>query len=79
MKISDKTVIQNLGSALWWCFHFACVDVLDGRIARIRPLHYDNDYTPKSSTPGNSMYVARPSRRDEVAYPAVSLTYKKRA
>ena len=46
MKTSDKTVIQNTGLC---CFghgaNTTAFDVLDGRVVRTRPVHYDERYT----------------------------------
>ncbi len=44
--ISDKTVIKNLGfCGFGMSSNTSAVDVKDGRIVRIRPLHYDDNYT----------------------------------
>ncbi len=48
MKIKDKTVLQNLGSSgFGGGANVGNVDVLDGKIVRIRPFHYDDYYTPE--------------------------------
>lgn len=48
MRIKDKTVFQNLGSSgFGGGANVGNVDVLDGRIVRIRPFHYDEYYTSK--------------------------------
>ena len=51
-KTSDKTVYKTTG----WCgfgsgSNTAAVDVKDGRIARIRPLHLDDKYTEDELNP----------------------------
>jgi len=51
-KTSDKTVYKTTG----WCgfgsgSNTAAVDVKDGRIARIRPLHLDEKYTEDELNP----------------------------
>ena len=51
-KTSDKTVYKTTG----WCgfgsgSNTAAVDVKDGRIARIRPLHLDDKYTEEELNP----------------------------
>ncbi len=48
MNIKDSTVIQNfsLGGFGSGC-NVGCVDVKDGKIVRIRPLHFDEQYTPE--------------------------------
>lgn len=46
--VADKTVIKNMG--LCNCgmpANTAAVDVKDGKVVRIRPLHYDERYTPE--------------------------------
>ena len=58
-KTSDKTVYKTTG----WCgfgsgSNTAAVDVKDGRIARIRPLHLDEKLDPKS----NVYYLNLPKR-----------------
>ena len=58
-KTSDKTVYKTTG----WCgfgsgSNTAAVDVEDGRIARIRPLHLDEKLDPKS----NVYYLNLPKR-----------------
>ncbi|MDR2673247.1 MAG: molybdopterin-dependent oxidoreductase [Coriobacteriales bacterium] len=81
MKISDKTVLQNLGfCGFGGAANVAAVDVLDGRIARIRPLHYDNEYSPEDlnewrfEVRGSTF---RPGMK--TLLPPFSLAYKKRA
>ncbi|MDR2197367.1 MAG: molybdopterin-dependent oxidoreductase [Coriobacteriales bacterium] len=81
MKIKDKTVVQNLGfCAFGGASNFAHVDVLDGRIARIRPLHYDDHYTPEDlnawefNVRGSTF---KPGFKSLI--PPLSLAYKRRA
>ncbi len=46
MKISDTTVVHNLGlESFGGGANIVAADVLDGKIARIRPVHFDEDYT----------------------------------
>jgi len=81
VKIKDKTVLKNLGSCgFGGASNTACVDVLDGKVVRIRPLHYSENYTPEdlnewryevrghTFTPGMKTLL-----------PPLSLAYKKRA
>ena len=47
MKTTDKTVYRGMG----FCSHgtgsnICSIDIKDGKIARIRPAHYDEHYTP---------------------------------
>ena len=45
-KVADKTVIKGLGlCGFGMAANPASVDVKDGRAVRIRPLHYDENYT----------------------------------
>ena len=47
MKIKDRTVLKNLGfCGFGGGTNTGCVDVMDGKVVRIRPLHYDEYYTP---------------------------------
>ncbi len=46
MKTVDKTVIHNLGlCAVGDGANISAIDVKDGRIVRVRPVHYDEHYT----------------------------------
>ena len=46
MIISEKTVVHNLGlESFGGGANIVAADVLDGRLARIRPVHFENDYT----------------------------------
>lgn len=46
MKISDKTVIHNLGlEACGGGANIVAADVKDGKLVRIRPVHFDEHYT----------------------------------
>ena len=47
-KVKDKTVYKSLGLSGGIFGAAPCaVDVKDGKIVRIRPLHYDSKYDPK--------------------------------
>lgn len=46
MRISDETVVHNLGlESFGGGANIVAADVLDGRLARIRPVHFEDDYT----------------------------------
>ncbi len=47
-----QTFIKGTGLSAFGCgSHVACVDVKDGKLLRIRPLHYDWKYSPKNYKP----------------------------
>ena len=78
---ADKTVLKALG--LSGGIFGACpcaVDVKDGKIIRIRPLHWDSEYDPKTFNPWK---ITKNGKTLEPLYKAVpapwSLAYKKRA
>ena len=51
-KTSDKTVYKTTGHCGFGSgSNTAAVDVKDGRIARIRPLHLDDKYTEDEINP----------------------------
>ncbi|MDR3136811.1 MAG: molybdopterin-dependent oxidoreductase [Coriobacteriales bacterium] len=81
MKIKDKTVIQNLSSnGFGNGTNLANVDVMDGKIVRIRPLHYSEFYTEESLNAWS--FDVRGHRFDpklKSLLPPLSLAYKKRA
>ena len=59
--VTDKTVLRTIG--LSGGHHWrgrGAVDVKDGKIVRIRPLHYDWKYDRQALIPGNSRETARP-------------------
>lgn len=79
-KIADKTVIKALGLSGGMFGAAPCaVDVKDGKIVRIRPLHYDWKYDPKQF---NSWKIARNGKTLEPAMKPLpspfSMAYKKR-
>jgi hypothetical protein len=43
----DKTVVKGLDWHGGYIFNAAAVDCKDGKIVRIRPLHYDTAYDPE--------------------------------
>ena len=46
MKTSDKTVVHNLGlEACGGGANMVAADVKDGKLVRIRPMSFENDYT----------------------------------
>lgn len=81
MKLQDKTILKNL------CFSgfgtgadIAAVDIKDGKVARIRPLHYDSQYKPEDL---NYWKIEARGKTFEPGFksflPPLSLSYKKRA
>lgn len=81
MKIKDKTVYQNLGSSgFGGGANCACVDVKDGRVARVRPIHYDEQYTPEDL---NAWKIEAKGKTFEPGFksflPPLSIGYKMRA
>ena len=80
MKIKDSTVLQNLGSCGFAGASNTCaVDVMDGKIVRIRPLHYDKQYTPEDLNEWHyekNGHIFKPGMKTLV--PPLSLGYKKR-
>ncbi|WP_417144873.1 molybdopterin-dependent oxidoreductase [Raoultibacter massiliensis] len=81
MKIKDRTVLKNLGSCgFGGASNTGCVDVLDGKVVRIRPLHYDEHYTPEDLNEWRYEvrgHTFRPGMK--TLLPPLSLAYKKRA
>lgn len=80
-KTADKTVYQNIG---WAGFgsgsNAACVDVKDGRIARIRPMDMDEKYSPEEFRP----FVLKARGKEfhsgtRTLIPPLSIAYKRRA
>lgn len=81
INIADKSVIQNLG----FCSHgmtsnVSRVDTKDGKIVRVRPLHYDESYTKDEL---NYYQIKKGEHVWEPKFksllPPISLAYKKRA
>ncbi|MDR0350539.1 MAG: molybdopterin-dependent oxidoreductase [Coriobacteriales bacterium] len=81
MRIKDKTVLQNLGfCGFGGASNVACVDVLDGRVARIRPVHFDERYTPEELNEWRFEVRGKTFRPGfKTLLPPLSLAYKKRA
>ena len=71
--IPDKTVIKSLALIGLLGGGMPCAtDVKDGKIVRIRPLHYDWKYPPehrKRAPPGRDL---RPGCRDAAGRPATT-------
>lgn len=80
MKVTDKTVLKCLG----FCgngmgSNVGAVDVLDGKVVRIRPLHYDTAYTKeelKSWKIEKDGHVFEPGFKSLI--PPFSVGYKRR-
>jgi len=79
-KEAEQTYLRDIGFTLG--SNVAVVDVKDGRILRIRPLHFDWKYDQEEFNPGKTWkIVARgktfePTRKSLL--PPLSLAYKKR-
>jgi trimethylamine-N-oxide reductase (cytochrome c) len=80
LKISDKSVIKSVGLCGFGSTSNASrVDVKDGRIARIRPLHFDEQYTEKDLNAWQyekNGKVFKPGMKTYL--PAFSIAYKTR-
>ncbi|MDR1359166.1 MAG: molybdopterin-dependent oxidoreductase [Coriobacteriales bacterium] len=81
MRTEDRTVFKNLGlSGFGNGSNMAKVDVKDGRIARIRPVHYDERYTRDDL---NAWQIKARGKVFDPGFksllPPFSLAYKKRA
>lgn len=47
-----ETFVKGTGLSAFGCgSHVACVDVKEGKLLRIRPLHYDWQYSPQDYKP----------------------------
>jgi trimethylamine-N-oxide reductase (cytochrome c) len=81
VKISDKTVVQNLGfCGFGGASNVAHVDVKDGKIARIRPVHYNDYYTPEELNEWSYNvrgHTFKPGMKSLL--PPLAIAYKKRA
>lgn len=80
MKTADRTIVKNLGFCSFGLSSNATsVDVKDGKIVRIRPLHYDENYTKEAL---NSWKMEKNGHVFEPGFktlpPPISLAYKKR-
>lgn len=79
-KTTDKTVYKSLGfCGFGTCSNVAAVDVKDGRVARVRPLHYTDRYTPEELNAWRfdvRGHVFEPGMKSLL--PPFSLAYKKR-
>ena len=75
MKITEKTVVHNLGfESFGGGANIVAADVLDGKLARIRPVHFENDYTKEElnywTITGRDGKTFEPGH--EIVYAAVS-------
>jgi trimethylamine-N-oxide reductase (cytochrome c) len=77
---TEKTVLKALGLSGGMFGAAPCaVDVRDGKIVRIRPLHYDSKYDPKQFNPWKITKNGKTLRPLMKAVPSpFSLAYKKR-
>ncbi|HTY81584.1 MAG TPA: molybdopterin-dependent oxidoreductase, partial [Dehalococcoidales bacterium] len=76
---APETIIKGIGWLGFSGFNAAAVDVKDGRIIRIRPLHYDSKYRAEEFKPWKIEArgkVFRPLMK--TLLPPLSLAYKKR-
>ncbi len=75
----DNTIVKGVGWLGFHGFNAAAVDIKDGRILRIRPLHYDWKYRPEEYGPWKLEArgkVFQPKMK--TALPPLSIAYKKR-
>ena len=79
-KTTEKTVYKSLGLSGGIFGAAPCaVDVKDGKIIRIRPLHYDSKYDPKQFNPWKISRNGKSLKPVMKALPSpFSLAYKKR-
>ena len=77
----EKSLVKDISfCGASFCSNSSVVDVRDGKIVRVRPLHYDWKYRPEEFNPWQMEargQVFRPSMKTLV--PPISLSYKKRA
>jgi molybdopterin guanine dinucleotide-containing S/N-oxide reductase-like protein len=77
----EKSLVKDISfCGASFCSNSSVVDVRDGKIVRVRPLHYDWKYRPEEFNPWQMEargQIFRPSMKTLV--PPISLSYKKRA
>jgi molybdopterin guanine dinucleotide-containing S/N-oxide reductase-like protein len=76
---SEKTIIKGIGWLGFHGFNAVAVDTKNGKILRIRPLHYDSKYQPEEFGPWKIEArgkVFEPKMKTLV--PPLSIAYKKR-
>ncbi len=81
MKISDETVVHNLGlESFGGGANLVAADVKDGKLARIRPVHFDEDYTKEElnywTLEGRGGHTFEPGMKSYT--PPFPLVYKRR-
>ena len=79
VKLSDDTAVHNLGlESFGGGANIVAVDALDGKVTRIRPLHFDRDYTKEELNywrlPGRNGTVFEPGMKSYT--PPFPLVYK---
>ena len=75
----DKTIVQGLSFHGIGDFCAAAIDVRDGRVLRIRPLHYDWKYKPEEFHPWKMEVKGRTFKPlMKTLLPPLCLAYKKR-
>ena len=77
----EKSLVKDISfCGASFCSNSSVVDVREGKIVRVRPLHYDWKYRPEEFNPWQMEargQIFRPSMKTLV--PPISLSYKKRA
>ena len=81
MKISDGTVVHNLGlESFGGGANLVAADVKDGKLVRIRPVHFDEDYTKEElnywTLTGRGGHTFEPGMKSYT--PPFPLVYKRR-
>lgn len=81
MRTVDKTVVHNLGlEACGGGANMCAADIKDGKIVRIRPLHFEGDYTKEElnywTLEGRGGHVLEPGMQTPT--PVFPLVYKRR-
>ena len=81
MKTADKTVVHNLGlESFGGGANIVAADVRDGKLARIRPVHFDEDYTKEElnywTLTGRGGHTLEPGMKSYT--PPFPLVYKRR-
>ena len=81
MKIADETVVHNLGlESFGGGANIVAADVVDDKLARIRPVHFENDYTKEElnywKLEGRNGAILEPGMKSLT--PPFPLVYKRR-
>ena len=81
MKIADETVVHNLGlESFGGGANVVAADAIDGKLVRIRPVHFDEDYTKEElnywKLEGRNGAILEPGMKSLT--PAFPMVYKRR-